>query len=72
MGAAVSVMRKHKITDARRDLGAEARAVEHAVMADVRLFPMYLVLGRDVHAQVVRGPGLADRRDIIVLTLNRH
>src|SRR3972149_3227845 len=32
--AAAAIMRQHEVGDARRDFGAEARAVKHAVMAD--------------------------------------
>src|SRR5665647_906762 len=32
--AAPAIVRQHEVGDTRRDFGAEARAVEHAVMAD--------------------------------------
>ena len=65
-------MRQHEIGDARRDFGAEPRAVEHAVMADAGLKPMDLVLGRDVDAQAVRRFGLADPGNVVVLAFHRH
>src|SRR5580704_12083928 len=46
-----AVVGEHEVGDARRDLGAEARAVEHAVVADVGLHPVRRAVGRDVDAQ---------------------
>ena len=70
--AAPAIVRQHEIGDARRDLGAEARAVEHAVMADGRLQVMRLVVGRNVRAQPMRRLGLADAGNVVVLALDRH
>ena len=70
--SAPAVMRKHEIGDTRRDIGAEARAVEHAVMADPRLQIMRLGVGRNVRAQNVRGLGLADRGNVVVLAFDRE
>ena len=52
----------HEVDDARRDLGAEARAVEHAVVADAGLHVVGVLVRRKVAAQVVRRVGLADAR----------
>ena len=41
------IVRQHEVGNARRDLGAEARAVEHAVMADAGLQPVRLVRRRE-------------------------
>src|SRR5947209_19950944 len=46
--------------DARCDLLAVPRAVEHAVMADALLLVMLFQVRGDVGADVVRGIGLAD------------
>ncbi len=62
--------RQHEIGNARRDLRAEARAVEHAVMSDARLQPMRLAVRRDVGAQAVRRLGLADTGNIVVFAFD--
>ena len=67
-----AVVRQHEIGDARRDLGAEARAVEHAVMADRGLQPMRLAsAGMLTHsrcaASVWPTPG-----NVVVLAFDRH
>ena len=67
-----TVVREHEIGHARGDLGAEARAVEHAVMADAGLQPMRLAVGRDVHAKPMRRLGLADAGNVVVLALDRQ
>ena len=59
-----------EIGDARRDLGAEARAVEDAVMADLRLHVVGAHVGRDVDADVVRRLGLADAGNVVVLAFD--
>ena len=64
------LLREHEIGDARRDLGAEARAVEHAVVADAELQIMRLALRRNVDAQPVRGLGLADAGNVVVLAFD--
>src|SRR6266542_5122101 len=50
----MTVVRHDEVGDAGRDLGAEARAVEHAEMADAELQVMRLSLGRNASAQPVR------------------
>src|SRR5262249_47106246 len=45
---------EHEVGDARGDLSAEARAVEDAVVAHIRLQPMRLAVGGDIDAQPVR------------------
>ncbi len=62
----------HEVDDARRDLGAEARAVEDAVMADARLEVVHALVGRDVDAEVVRRLRLADAGNVVVLALDRQ
>src|SRR5438874_12490956 len=67
---AAAIVGEDEIGDAGRNLGAEARAVEHAVMADARLQPVRLAFGGDVDAQPVRRLGLADAGNVVVLTLD--
>src|SRR5271168_2413120 len=62
--------RQNEIGDARRDLGAEARAVEHAVMTDALLQPMGMAVRRDVRAQAVRRFGLADAGNVVELAFD--
>src|SRR6478672_12708076 len=62
------VVGQYEVGDARRDLGAETRTVEHAVMTDILLHPMRLTVGRDVHAQPMRRLSLAQAGNIVVLT----
>ena len=57
---------------ARVDFGAEAAAVEHAVMADALLQMVDPHGDRDVAADVVRRLGLADAGDVVVLSFHRH
>src|SRR5438128_3654602 len=66
------VDRERKIRDARHDLGAKARAIEHTVVPDVRLQPVDLAAWRDIGAQGVRSLGLTDARNVVVLALDRH
>src|SRR6186713_697426 len=54
-----AVTRKHKIGDTRRDLCAEARAVEDAVVTNVWLQVVHLVFVRNIDAKRVRSLGLA-------------
>src|SRR5256885_13666511 len=70
--AAAGVVREQAVSNPRRDSGAEARAVEHPVMAHTGLQPMRLALGRDVDAQRMRGLGLPDAGNVVVLALDRH
>ena len=65
-----AVVRQDEIGDARRDLGAEARAVEHAVMADARLQVVRLLVVRKVRAELVRRLGLPDAGNVVVLALD--
>src|SRR5471030_1607881 len=46
-----SVIRQDEFGDARHDLRAEARTVEHAVMTNARSEVMRLAVGRDVDAK---------------------
>src|SRR5215813_900763 len=48
-----AIDREHEVGDARRDLGAEARAVEDAIVSHVRLQPMRLAIRRNAGAQPV-------------------
>ena len=56
----------------RGNLGTEARAVEHAVVADRRLQLVALSSAGRLRAQGVRRLGLADAGDVVVLALDRH
>ena len=67
MGAA---MGQSEVDDARHDLGPEARAVEHAIMADLRLDVMDTHLLGDVDAQILGGFGLADAGNVVILALD--
>src|SRR5262245_34939006 len=60
-------VRRNEVGDARRDLAAEARAVEHAVVPDAELKVMGLALGRNAGAQPVRRFGLADAGNVVLL-----
>src|ERR1700758_3604259 len=64
--------RQHEVGNARSDFGAETRTVEHAVMTHAGLQPVRLPLGRKVDAQPVRGFGLSDAGNIVVLALDRE
>src|SRR5438309_2012151 len=55
---------------ARVDLVAEPGPVEDAVVADVRLHIVLLEFRRQARAEVVRGLGLADAGDIVLLALD--
>src|SRR5262249_46239147 len=67
-----AVVRQREVGNTRRNLGAETRTVEDAVMADGRLHVVYLVLLRNVDAQRMRGLSLPDAGYIVVLALDRH
>src|SRR5208337_3223017 len=56
----------------RRDLFAEARAVENAVMADLPLQVVQPPRLRDVDAQVLGSESLADPANVVLLALDRH
>src|SRR5208337_3149732 len=55
----------------RRDLFAEARAVENAVMADLPLQVVQPLRLRDVDAQVLGSESLADPANVVLLALDR-
>jgi hypothetical protein len=61
-----------ELHDARHDLGAEAAAVEHAVVACAFLQMMALAGFGNVAAQVVGGFGLADAGNVVVFAFHRH
>src|SRR5579883_1257856 len=71
-GTRGAVVREHEVGDARRDLGAEARAVEHTIMTDVGLQPVRLEAVGKIAAEAVRGLGLADAGNVVVLPLDGH
>ena len=48
------------------------RAVEHAVMADLQLDVVSSALVGNVGAQIVRGLGLADAGNVVLLAFDRH
>src|ERR1043165_8595053 len=67
---AAAVVRQHEVRNARRDLGTEARAVEHAVVPDAVLEVVHFVFVGNVRAQALRGFRLPDTRDIVELALD--
>src|SRR5215470_16089420 len=72
VGCCAGVVRAHELGHARSDLGAEARAVEDAVMADVWTGEVHLVLRRNPGAQIKRGATLSATGDVVLLSLHRH
>src|SRR3954447_13291214 len=64
------IIREDEVGDARHDFGAETRAVEHAVMADIGLQPVRLEVVGNVRAQPVRRFGLADAGNVVVLAFH--
>src|SRR3954451_1737093 len=50
LGAAggAPIVGQYEVGDTRRDLGAETRTVEHAVVPDALLHPVRLAVGRNV------------------------
>ena len=66
----LDVMLGDEIGDARLDLGAEARAVEDAVMADALGEPVLPHLVGKIGAERVRGLGLADAGDVVALAFD--
>ena len=63
-------MGQGKIDDARANLGPKARAVEDAVMADLGLHIVDALVVGDVDAQMLRGLGLADAGNVVVLAFD--
>src|ERR1700736_4645774 len=61
-----------EITDAGQDLLTPFAAVEDAVVADPRLFPVHVARAGDVGRERVCGLGLADAGNIIELAFDRH
>src|SRR5262249_48482423 len=66
------IVRQHEVGDARGDFRAEPRSVEHAVMADPGLQPVWLVRVGNIDAKSVRRLGLTDARDVVVLAFDGH
>src|SRR5215475_5410631 len=67
---AAGIVGEHEVGDAGHDLGAEARAVEYAVVTHGGLQPMRLAMVRYVDAERVRYLGLADAGNVVVLALH--
>src|SRR4029453_11791864 len=67
-----TVPRQREVGNARSDLGAEARTIEHAIVTDSRLHIVNLILLWNVDAECVRSLCLADARYIVVLAFHRH
>src|SRR5262245_8000512 len=65
LGCRTGVVRAHELGHARSDLGAEARAVEDAVMADARAGEMNLVLRRNPRAELECGAALSGTGNIV-------
>src|SRR4051812_24173767 len=61
-----------EIAQQRIDLVVPAPAGKHPVMADAGLHVVDLAIGPNTGAEVLRCQGLADRADIVLLTLDRH
>ena len=72
VGVRARIVRAHELGHARSDLGAEARAVENAVVADLGTLEVHLVLGRNAGAQIERGAALAGAGDVVLLAFDRH
>src|SRR4029079_304353 len=53
-------------------IGAETRAVEDAVMPDAFLQEMQFLVGGKRRAEIMRGFGLADTRNVVALALDGH
>src|SRR5215212_755288 len=70
--AQVGLLIMNECVNAGRDLGCKTRAVEHAIMAHLRLHVMHPHGIRDLAAEPVRRLGLAHPRDVVLLALNRH
>src|ERR1700730_12186217 len=66
------IIRQHEVRNARRDLGAESRAIKDAVVTNRGLHIVRLALARNVGAQRLRCLGLAHSRDIVVLAFDGH
>ena len=64
--------RQHEIGNARHDFRTKPRTVEHAVMSDTLLHVMHAAVIRYGRAQRVRGFGLAEAGDVVVLAFDRH
>ena len=61
-----------ELADLGRNELPEARAVEHAVVADVELQIVQLAAGGNIDAEIVRSLGLADAGNVVLLALDRH
>ncbi len=65
-------MRSNEVIDFRNDFGAEAGAVEHAIVTGARLQMMSLHRGRQVLAQRMGSEGLPNPGDVVLLAFNGH
>ena len=65
-------MAMNEVQHARRDVAAEARTIEHAIMADFRLHPVRTSLVRNIDAERMGRLCLTYAGNIVVLALNRH
>src|SRR5215831_20434865 len=70
--AASVLVRPRETRDFRSYFSAEARSVEHAVMADARLHMVLPLVVRKILAQSLCSMGLADAGDIVSLSLHGH
>src|ERR1700690_1025872 len=61
-----------QLADARIDLGLPAASAEHSVMTDPGLQVMPLSRRVKPGAQLLRGKGLPDRANVVVLALYGH
>src|SRR5690348_5530201 len=66
------LVRPDEVAYARHDLLAPFAAVEDAVVADARLLPMHVPGTGNAGSQRMRGPGLADARNVVELALDGH
>ena len=66
------VVRHDELSNARRDVIAETRPVEDAVVTDLRARVAVPRVRIDIRRQIVGGMTLPKTSNIILLTLNRH
>src|SRR5690606_5717683 len=67
-----SAMRIDELNDSRRYVSPKPCAVEHTIVANDRLDMMGPLPIRYVHTEVMRSPGLANARNIVLLAFDRH
>src|SRR5207302_5318705 len=71
-GSSSRPLRADERLDLGVGLGLPTAAVEHAIMSDFELEVVQLFRRRDAGAEIVRGDGLADRANVVILALDGH